>query len=146
MRTLKVLRMVAIGVGAGVVLAWTPGLTALAPNPPIATITLTADGIGIDPDSIDSERKGGVVWFIDNQTDYDGVIVKVTNFKMGDEDCENLKPINPPPVRGKLDDRVGENGTGIIAVVVKKNAGKNCYKYDITATHFDPLDPRLHVR
>ena len=152
MKTLKILRLVAIVFCAGFVLAWTPGLPAQAPAPPLAKITLK-DGIHIDKDHLKSARRQGIVWWIENYYE-DEKAVEITNFQMGTESdgkCIDLKKMNQPPLRGKLDDRKVEGvekgvpGTGIIAAVVKKNADKTCYKYDITATDLTALDPRLDV-
>lgn len=150
MKALNSVRLMAIISCAGFVLALTPGLPAQAPSPALATITLTKqNGIEIDEEKLNAARKQGVVWFIDNQTDdEDEIEVKLTNFQIGKESggkCTELKKMEKPPLRGKLDAKVEENGTGIIAVVVKKNTVKTCYKYDITATGLSDLDPRLDV-
>ncbi len=154
MKILRILRLMAIVFCAGFVLAWAPGLPALVPPPPLAKITLEGGKIEIDKRDVSTSRRQAVVWWIENHYP-DEKAVELTNFQIGTtsgDDCIDLKRMNQPPLRGRLEDRKvegaenGEPGTGIIAVVVKKNADETCYKYDITATGLPDLDPRLHVR
>jgi hypothetical protein len=153
MKLLRTLRLMAIVFCTGFVLAWAPGLPALAPPPPLAKITLVGGKIEIDKNELDASRRQAIVWWIENHYD-DEKAVELTNFQIGTrsgDECTDLKRMNQPPLRGRLEDRKvegaeqGEPGTGIIAVVVKKNADETCYKYDITATGLPDLDPRLSV-
>ena len=154
MKTLRILRLMATVFCAGFVLAWAPGLPALVPPPPLAKITLAGGKIEIDKGEVSASRRQAIVWWIENHYT-DEKAVELTNFQIGTtsgDECTNPKKKNRPPLRGRLEDRNvegaenGEPGTGIIAVVVKKNADETCYKYDITASGLPDLDPRLHVR